>query len=155
MNQAARFNFGFASNMVLLMWCVCGGFLLHMLECNYLEMLVKPNFEKPVDTAQDVLDRGLTVVWPHGYEYEKEILIKQNNSEVLRNLGKAISIAKVRFFMLRSSQQVLAKASVQSRLFKTIRMWTKNKFGLRIHSKGVDTFPFPFSLPAFHSFKFF
>ena len=67
MNQAARFNFGFASNMVLLLWCVCGGFLLHMLEANYLTMLVKPYYEKPVDTAQDVIDKGLTVIAYPGY----------------------------------------------------------------------------------------
>ena len=63
-NQAARFNFGFASNLILLLWCVGGGFLLHMFESTYLTMLMKPIYEKPVDTAQDILDRGLTIVWP-------------------------------------------------------------------------------------------
>ena len=63
MNEAASFNFGFASNMVLLLWCVCGGLLLHMLEANYLTMLLKPNYEKPIDSAEDVLERGLTVIY--------------------------------------------------------------------------------------------
>ena len=48
--------------MVLLLWCVCGGLLAHMLEANFLTILLKPNYEKFVDTAQDVLDRGLTVI---------------------------------------------------------------------------------------------
>ena len=61
-NQSPRFNFGFASNMSLLMWCVYGGFLLHMFLSNYLAILMKSNYEKPVDTAKDVLDRGLTVL---------------------------------------------------------------------------------------------
>ena len=62
MNQAARFNFGFASNMVLLLWCVCGGLLAHMLEANYLTILLKPSYEKPIDTAEDVVDKNLTVI---------------------------------------------------------------------------------------------
>ena len=57
-----RFNFGFASNMALLLWCVCGGFLFHMLGCNYFTMLVKANYEKPVDTVEDVIDRGLAIL---------------------------------------------------------------------------------------------
>ena len=74
LNQAARFNFGFASNMVLLLWCVCGGFLLHMFEANFLSILLKPSYEKAVDTAQDVLDRGLTVITYPGLESKVETL---------------------------------------------------------------------------------
>ena len=48
--------------MVHLLWCVCGGLLLHMLESNYLTMLVKPTYGKPVDSKQDILDRGLGVI---------------------------------------------------------------------------------------------
>ena len=48
--------------MVLLLWCVWGGFLLHILECNYLTVLLKPTYEKPVDTAEDIIERGLTII---------------------------------------------------------------------------------------------
>ena len=48
--------------MVLLLWCVWGGFLLHILECNYLTVLLKPVYEKPVDTAEDIIERGLTII---------------------------------------------------------------------------------------------
>ena len=48
--------------MVLLLWCVWGGFLLHILECNYLTVLLKPVYEKPVDTTEDVIERGLTII---------------------------------------------------------------------------------------------
>ena len=34
-----------------------------MLEANYLTMLLKPNYEKPIDSAEDVLERGLTVIY--------------------------------------------------------------------------------------------
>ena len=58
------FPIGFSSNMVLILilLCVWGGFLLHILECNYLTVLLKPTFEKPVDTAEDIIERGLTII---------------------------------------------------------------------------------------------
>ena len=70
-NQAARFNFGFASNLILLFWCVCGGFLLHMFESNYFTMLMKPTYEKPVDSAEDIISRGLAVIWAPGFEADR------------------------------------------------------------------------------------
>ena len=71
-NQAARFNFGFASNLMLLFWCVCGGFLLYMFESTYFTMLMKPTYEKPVDSAEDVIDRGLRVIKIPGTESNVE-----------------------------------------------------------------------------------
>ena len=68
-----------------------------MLECNYLSLLVKPNYEKPVDTAQDVLDRGLTVIWLPGYEQLRETLRMRNLSKVTRDLAERTCVAKVRF----------------------------------------------------------
>ena len=48
--------------MVLLLWCVWGGFLLHILECNYLTVLLKPVYEEPVDTPEDIIERGLKII---------------------------------------------------------------------------------------------
>ena len=33
-----------------------------MLESNYLTLLLKQNYEKPVDTAEDIIDRGLEIL---------------------------------------------------------------------------------------------
>ena len=41
--------------------CYLLGLLLHMHEANFLTIL-KPNYEKPNDTAGDVLDRDLTLL---------------------------------------------------------------------------------------------
>ena len=95
-NQAARFNFGFASNLILLFWCVCGTFLLHMFESNYFTMLMKPTYEKPVDTPQDVLDRGLRVIVPPGGESIVEIM-KNSPSVVYRDLAELTVVPKVIF----------------------------------------------------------
>ena len=96
LNQAARLNFGFASNMVLLLWCVCGGLLAHMLEANFLTILLKPNYEKFVDTAQDVLDMGLTVIFYPGYENTVELL-KNSPYYTTRTLAERTIVPKVIF----------------------------------------------------------
>ena len=94
-NQALRINFGLASKMTFLLWCVCGGLLLHMFESTFFSMLIKPVYETPINTAQDVLDRGLTIIWFPGYEYYKEMAIKQNVSVVLRELAEMTYVSKV------------------------------------------------------------
>ena len=93
-NQAARFNFGFASNMVLLLWCICGGLLAHMLEANFLTILLKPNYEKPIDSAQDVIDSGLNLVWGPGQESYLD-MYKNSPSIIARKLAERTVVAKV------------------------------------------------------------
>ena len=88
------FNFGFASNMTLLLWCVCGGFLLHMLESNYLTMLMKPNYEKPVDSAEDIIERGLTALAGPHYGSIVEIM-KTSPYPITKALAERIIIPKV------------------------------------------------------------
>ena len=93
-NQSASFNFGFASNLILMLWCVCGGFLLFFLECNYLTILMKPNYEKPIDTAEDILDRGLTIIPNPGTGSIVEAL-KSSPFEITRKLAERTTVPKV------------------------------------------------------------
>ena len=44
---------GFSSSLALLLWSIWGGFILHMMLSNYLAVLMKPSYEKPIDTLQD------------------------------------------------------------------------------------------------------
>ena len=67
-----------------------------MYEASYLSILLKPNYEKPVDTAQDVLDRGLTVIHGPGRESIREIL-KNSPSKIIRELANRTIIPKVIF----------------------------------------------------------
>ena len=92
-NQAVGFNFGFACNMVLLLWCVCGGLLAHMLEANFLTILLKPVYEKPIDTAKDILDRGLTIIYPPGTESLVELL-KNSPAYTTRTLAERTIVCK-------------------------------------------------------------
>ena len=95
-NQAARLNFGFASNMTFLLWCVCGGLLLHMFESTFFSMLIKPVYEKPINSAEDVLVRNLTVLEMPGTEALVEIL-KNSTDDTIRELAERTYVAKVIF----------------------------------------------------------
>ena len=96
-----RFPFGFSSRMLFLIWCVFGGFLLHFFGSFFLESLLKPNYEKSVDTAEDVRDRNLTVVSSPGAESIVEIL-KNSPSAITRALAERTIVPKVIFFYLLS-----------------------------------------------------
>ena len=66
-----------------------------MLESNYLTMLMKPNYEKPVDSPQDIIDRDLTVVYVPGHGGGKGEAISQ--SEILKNIAERTVFTKVIF----------------------------------------------------------
>jgi hypothetical protein len=53
---------GFSANLVLVIWCLFGGVCQWGFEENIRALMFKQVFEVPVDTAQDVLDRGLIPV---------------------------------------------------------------------------------------------
>ena len=76
------------------MWCVWGGFLLHILECNILATLLKPTYEKPIDTAEDIIERGITIIRMPGTESMVEIL-KKSPFPLTRALAENTYIPKV------------------------------------------------------------
>ena len=46
------FHKGVSFNIIYFTWAIWGGFLLHMLLSNYLPVLLKPVYDKPLDTTQ-------------------------------------------------------------------------------------------------------
>ena len=82
--------------MIFLLWCVFGGFLLHFFESLLLDILLKKNYEKPVDTAEDVVNRGLGVIKYMGTE---SVVETQLNSPFynIRTLAERTTVAKVVF----------------------------------------------------------
>ena len=101
--QDPKRTFGLSSSMVFLLWAVMGTFLCHILKCNFLTMLIKPNYEKPVDTAEDILDRGLSVIKFPGAEATVEAL-KNSPLPLTRGLAEMSIVPKV-------SQSVKGKRS--------------------------------------------
>ena len=67
-----------------------------MLEANYLTILLKPSFEKAVDTAQDIIDRNLTVISTPGRESLVEIM-KNSPFKNIRTLAERTIVPKVIF----------------------------------------------------------
>ena len=70
-----------------------------MFESNYLTMLMKPNYEKPVDTPEDIIDRGLTVIVDNfgGSRMEMD---KNSPSDVIRKLAEITVVANVIFCLI-------------------------------------------------------
>ena len=47
------------------MWSVCGGFILYFLTSNFLTVLIKPSWEEPIRTIEDLLERDMgLILWP-------------------------------------------------------------------------------------------
>ena len=72
-----------------------------MFESLYLTTLMKQTYEKPIDTVQDILDRGLTVIVVPGSESIVEIL-KNSPYAVIRALAKMTVVPKVIFVILKT-----------------------------------------------------
>ena len=89
-----RFPVGVSSRIMLLFWCISGGFLLHFYESSLLDIILKQNYEKAVDTAQQLLDRGLSLIYPPGSESLIEIW-KNSPSYITRTLAERTVVAKV------------------------------------------------------------
>ena len=89
-----RFHVGVSSRIMLLLWCISGGFLLHFYESSLLDIILKRNYEKAVDTAQQLLDRGLPVIVAPGSESLIDIW-KNSPSYVTRTLAERTIVPKV------------------------------------------------------------
>ena len=65
-----------------------------MLESNYLTILLKQNYEAPVDTPEDILQRNLKNIYTPGTESIVEIM-KTSPSISLRKLANLTIVPKV------------------------------------------------------------
>ena len=70
-----------------------------MFEANFLSILLKPSYEKAVDTAQDILDRSLTVIYPPESGSTLEVL-KNSPSAATRKLALITVVPKVIFYFV-------------------------------------------------------
>ena len=97
-----------------------------MLEANYLSILLKPNYEKAVDTAQDILDRNLSVFASYGSESMLDI-DKNSPSEIIRQLAERTTVAKVilkhSHFNLEFPLKRIGK-NIQKWVYRLLRMAT-------------------------------
>ena len=78
---------GFSVNVVLLTWYLFGGVLILGFLANFRAMLLMPVFEKPVNSAQDILDRGMIPFTEHVGGFYIDFL-KESPSPVYNQLAE-------------------------------------------------------------------
>ena len=86
---------GLSSRFIVILWAVFGGFLYHILLSNYLTVLIKPSYDAPVDTAQDVWDRGLIInIVPVGAIWKQ--FLEMSGIPIYNKLAERVVLAKAR-----------------------------------------------------------
>ena len=80
-------------NFLLLTWGLCGGLLTHGLLANFRMMLLTPVLEEPVNTAQDILDRGMIPVTVEGGDYYL-YLLQTSTNPVYQQLAQITVVPK-------------------------------------------------------------
>ena len=84
---------GRTSNFVFTIWAVFGGFILHFLLSNYLTVLLRPSFEKPVETAADIISRDITPFYFPGGHIWKQFFADSSNPHY-QEISRRLVIAK-------------------------------------------------------------
>ena len=85
---------GFSANLLLLIWGLFGGVLVHGFLANYRCMLLSPVLEEPVDTAEDVLKRGIIPFSNVGVDLFFVDLMKKSPNPVYQQLAEIFVVAK-------------------------------------------------------------
>ena len=77
-------------NMGALVWGIGGGFILYFLTSNFLTILLKPSFEKPIRTISDLLERDMgLILWPGMESYINDMRdspVEQYNKESITRI---------------------------------------------------------------------
>ena len=84
---------GFAGNVVLTFWDVLGGFIGYFFLATFLTMLIKPVLEKPIDSVQDIVDRGLVPITDEGGQFWKDFL-RDSANPLYRQLAEITIVPK-------------------------------------------------------------
>ena len=84
---------GFSMNLVLIIWGLCGGLFIYAFLANFRTMLLMPQYEKPVDSAQEILDRGMIPFVIPGGDFYKQFL-KESSNPTYQKLGEIVLVPK-------------------------------------------------------------
>ena len=71
-------NQGFSGNLMLLLWAVMGSFIVMAFLSNIRAMLLKPVYEKPIDSTKIILDVGKVPLIPAGGLWENHFKASEN-----------------------------------------------------------------------------
>ena len=84
---------GRSSNLIFTIWAVFGGFILHFLLCNYLTVLLRPSYEEPIETAEDLVKRDIIPFYAPGGEMHKQLFADSQNPNY-QEISRRLVIAK-------------------------------------------------------------
>ena len=85
-NNKLVFPKGFSVNLVLMIWGIAAALIIYGFLANFRDMLLKPTFEKTIDSAQDVVDNGLKVYTIDGGDWQKETM-QGSTTEAWKTMG--------------------------------------------------------------------
>ena len=80
-------------NFVLLTWALFGGLFIYAFLAKFRTMLLMPQYGKPVDSAQDILDRGMIPMVIDGGDLYRDHLLQSSNP-AYQKLGKIVVVPK-------------------------------------------------------------
>ena len=92
-NMQMLFPKGFSANLVLITWSIFGSVLAYGFLANLRNMMLRPVLEDPVDSFQDVLDRGLIPFTFAGNQIMK-IYMMNSPVNVTRTIGEMLYVPK-------------------------------------------------------------
>ena len=128
---------GFSANFLFILWALLGSVLIHGFLANFRVMLLKPVLEKPPDSAQDVLDRGLIPIVYNGGQYWIDRLADSDNP-VYQQLAKKAYLPIDYADRLRAVKEDLMGAGTHVYIASNIRTQMKD-YGFYYFSKeGIE-----------------
>ena len=80
-------------NVVKITWGLFGGIFIYVFLANFRTMLLMPQYDKPIDSAQDVLDRGMIPFVDWGGDYYRDHLLQSSNP-AYQTLGGVVVVPK-------------------------------------------------------------
>ena len=84
---------GLSSKIVFFLWAIFGGFILHFLLSNYLTVLLRPSYERPVDTSNDLIDRDITpFIHPAGGVFKQALA--NNPDPKMQEISRRLVVTK-------------------------------------------------------------
>ena len=79
--------------LIFLIWGLFGGLLVYFFQANFLKVLLRPQYEKPVNSVKDIIERGMIpFVEDRAYFYKDHLL--QSPNPLHQQLGDIMVVPK-------------------------------------------------------------
>ena len=154
-------------NFVLLTWALCGGLFIYAFLANFRTMLLMPQYEKPIDSAQEILDRGMIPFVTYSGDYWKQFLLEspnpiyqklgeitvvpKDNAERLKMINESVLVANTHVYMGRLTSYLKSKGNLHGS--KEILEGTSSFGGDILNKKWSHGEEYSYHLMLFHQVR--